>query len=115
MGVSTDAVVAYGVDLGEEIPQWVWDTFGLKDNSDEGDVDVYSLSSAAQKRGLDIIYHCSYAYPMYILAIASSERRAYRGEPEKLSLPEISDEWKKTWAQVAQAGDPTWLLFSLWG
>src|SRR5688572_2990968 len=103
MGVSTDAIIAFGFDLGEELPEslmtdadgeesfdwWNWlDIYlGLGEEED------YKVRSDARKSfPLDVITHCSYDYPMYFLAISGTENRADRGTPEDVSLSDVDAE-----------------------
>lgn len=112
MGQSTNAIIAYGVDLGEEIPKWLLE-FGPKD-AEEGD--MYELEEILEEKyGMKLEIHCSDSCPMYVLAVAESVRTAYRGSPQKLGKGlKTAPEWAKTWEPFKKAGKPTWLLFSLW-
>lgn len=128
MGISSDGILVYGYDLGDDFdtPPWYSD-----EDEDEGFAETavaYLLEKsglftetdweaegyykrkfeAENKVGVTIIYHCGYDYPMYILAPKDdhSEFRAYRGYPkyleaDHLNIPEeVRAEWdaKLEWA-----------------
>lgn len=96
MGVSNDAIIAYGLDLGEEIPE------GLQALYDQHEVDGFeelidALTGIAKEDWVtrfrardnfpvELIGHCSYDYPMYFLAIRGTQKRASRGCPEPVSI-----------------------------
>jgi hypothetical protein len=156
VSISSDGLLIYGYDLGaeeewEDLPEWFK---GLPDAPDyDGFVDAaleylmkqsglftetdweaegyWQRKHAAElEMGIDIAYHCSYEYPMYILAIKAKqgEHRAYRGSPiyieaDTLNIPPaIKDEWdaKLRWA-VDTLGiktvikEPSWILTSILG
>jgi len=54
MSISTNAILIFGVDLGDEIPPWIWLLTGVKDRrrtdpSDEGS-SLLELIEALNKR-----------------------------------------------------------------
>lgn len=138
MGQSTDAIVCYGVQLGEELPD------SLKDDPD-GFLDAMGAPPTApwceeegpQKEawreslrvrrefakslGVRIERHCSGDYPMYTLVIAASVQRAARGYPEELRDTTALDDWtRRIMEACAVIGfkpdhEPTWWLQSYWG
>lgn len=69
----------------------------------------------------DMVMHCSYDYPMYILAVRGTETTASRGYPETLddALPTVPSEkidaFKAWCAERGIDGDPKWILCSMWG
>lgn len=129
MGVSTDAIVAFGVDLGEELPEF------LEDFDDGFDDYLASISGLpqygepghswdahwafAERFPVTIIHHCSGEYPMYILAVNGTEQRASRGYPHTLEpltvTQEQIDKLRDFMAEHELEGEPAWLLFSNWG
>lgn len=121
MGTSTDAILAYGYDLGSEDdglnladpPAWLgYD----EENTDLNDLIVRRLYEALddvpaanpeyvtfdmeqtvkQRYGVELVGHCSGEYRMWILA--AWHVVAGRGHPERLDLPDIfvqrsADSW----------------------
>lgn len=132
MGVSTDAILVFGIPVGEEDehPEFMgnFDDFddyldslsGLPQYGEPG----YSSKARQEfhdKCPADLVWHCSYEYPMYILAVRGTEIRAYRGDeveitPEKLVVPETKLAEFRAW--IAERGiqdEPRWYLCSMWG
>ncbi len=112
MGQSTDAILAYGVDFGEEIPDWLRALAGV-DPADESS--QQDLETWAESHGLELITHCHYDCPMYVLAVTGTQVRAWRGSPQKITS--LVGPMCGTWAILTRAGAPApgWLLFSVWG
>jgi hypothetical protein len=136
MGVSTNALMAFGFDLGEERPESFTD-------SDEGyfEADEFLLrdfdagipewtpgvgpdywdnkSAALAKIPVDIIEHCSGEYPMYFLAVRGTECEARRGYPSVAEQREIAAaEIDAMRAFCEKHGiewqEPRWYIFSMW-
>jgi hypothetical protein len=126
MGVSTDALVMYGVALLE----------GWESADDEGnEIDKESLAEDDPRRlvdeveddlggGLALEIHCSYDCPMYVLGIEATRKRAWRGYPQTLTelgpqdgeaILEYCKKWKLPIDESVNDGKPGWLLFSMWG
>lgn len=108
MGVSTNAIMAFGFDLGEELPESFQPYIEALDEEEgsEGELEIDDLLACAygvelpefgsdedygvyeMKRlaalahcHVDIITHCSGEYPMYFLALRGTNFTAYRGTP----------------------------------
>lgn len=133
MGTSANAILAFGFDLGEELPealthidpedddadgwefdQWIVERLGLADQ----DYDV--RRSAVQAFPFDLITHCSYDYPMYFLAARGTEQVARRGYPTAVAMKEATPEQVQAMRDFcAEFGiewsEPQWQIFSLWG
>ena len=154
MSTSTDAILFFGVLLDEdqELP---WedsdDEFGgwfirnetawkpAKECYDENgehlpgvteeDVTQYWAEFRDyEPKHFEIVYHCSYEYPMFGLALKDCTLRAYRGYPKvvnfgeiisaekALALPDdrqvLDDFIKKHGLKVSEYG---WYLVSMWG
>jgi hypothetical protein len=119
MGQSTDGKIAFGFDLGDELPEKIMtlgtderndyfdeDTFwqnvaGLKypDDSLKGEIRDKALKKfwktrdeAKAKSGVEFVMHCSCEYAMYFLAVSGTEQSANRGETVPIKLTEISTE-----------------------
>jgi len=105
MGQSTNGILAFGVDLGEEIPKWLWKHAGVDETQD----DPYpELEEVLLAQGLCLVMHCSGEYPRYLLAY--NEQVAYSGHEVRkvdLTVPDDLSGWPK------KAGKPAWLLCSL--
>ncbi len=132
MGTSTDGILAYGVDLPEyegcdysDLP-WAEDgddefgdtiarLAGGRQYPEEGWLD--DKRKAAEACGLELVFHCSYDYPMYILAVRGTEHTASRGYPTEIKELPTPDATKlREWCKKYEIEcDPKWLLCSLWG
>jgi hypothetical protein len=142
MGVSSDGIIVYGFDIGEELS-----SLGIfKENTDEDmnedSFDEFILKEAGfsdwtelspknyweQKKKIletcpiELITHCSYDYPMYIVAIRGTFSRAWRGDPKELSqdffnVPEEKIIKAKEWCEKHEISwqTPRWLLASMYG
>ncbi|MDQ3170329.1 MAG: hypothetical protein M3Q55_09365 [Acidobacteriota bacterium] len=110
MGQSTNAILAYGVDLQDEIPAWLWKAFDVEDTGDG----VEPLIDALNAIGLDLQHHCSDTHTMYVLCVEASVTVAHRGSPEviTMTLNNTPEAWNETWKPVSRARRPKWLLFS---
>jgi hypothetical protein len=143
MGTSTNATVAFGFDLGEELPEaWRDDTedggFEWDDvvAAEAGLVEpnggVYTagdpawpahwdrVRKAVAKFPLTLIHHCSGDCPMYFLAVTGTEQVARRGSPTALKPLAVTNEQITALATFCKKHGiefqgPTWHLFSYWG
>lgn len=145
MGVSTDAILAYGVDLGEDMEGVPWDYWqegdgpaSLEDWVAESSGLVWqadftaeeSKAHWAKKRELvnafpvEDIYHCSDSDPMLFLAVRGSVVTANRGYPERIEVfPDIAPniigyvETLRGWGidPYCEATPAGWYLMSFWG
>ena len=118
MGQSTDAILAFGFDLGEELPDRLLEAGGsYEDEGADGfewqkvaaslaglapPAEEWSEETKAQWREhwaacraaeaahpLTIIDHCSGDYPMRFLAVNGTCQRASRGNPHAIEIPPI--------------------------
>lgn len=113
MGVSTDAILAYGIDLDEDwtdkvpwsyedgMDYWLYKRYDLNlkyETREEYEAIPEEMKKeiwARQREFLkacpvEDIYHCSLDYPMVVLAIRGTRTTASRGYPkviEKLRTP----------------------------
>lgn len=145
MGQSTNAILAFGFDLGEEIPGSLmaqdedgsllfdWQYFVNKENgivnpfsSEPTPKDVYEKYFAQQAKGLKeypvaIKEHCFGESPMYFLAVNGTISVATRGYPQMVSPnTEITDHQIKALKKFCKTHDiewqePAWYIFSYWG
>jgi len=117
MGVSTNAIIFYGIDLGE------YDEEAIYDDKKGEYIDSEFV-------GVDM--HCSCSYPMHYIYIKGSRIIASRGYPvvldEKPLMPAVGFkvyaeiEWGE-WNVLIEAfckehnlpyKEPQWLLCSMW-
>lgn len=130
MGVSTDGILVFGIECGEdeETPEFMsgFDDFdeyldslsGLPQWGEPG----HNFAANAEFRKTvpaDMVLHCSYDYPMYILAVRGTQvtaRRGYPQEIESLGVDPAKLAAFKVWAEERGiTGEPKWLLCSMWG
>jgi hypothetical protein len=130
MGVSTDAIIVYGLDIGEDL-------HGMPFYSEEKDEEGWAYDEQFEEWvkkefgdecPFEILIHCSYDYPMYIFALKETYLSASRGysqefDPQQLQ-EKLTEEKKKHFTDVIEKynikgengeTEPSWLLFSLWG
>ena len=134
MGVSTDAIICFGIECGDPDEQ---EEPAFLDGFEDFDDYLDSLSdlpqwgeeghsfeeqrAAREKCPADMVMHCSYEYPMYILTVRGTETKASRGYPAELdaAFPEVSEDkiqaFKEWAAERGIEGEPKWLLCSMWG
>lgn len=136
MGVSTDAIIAFGFDLGEERPGWLltgddWDAVVARDaglcrpetkNYDDPAWSQYwdAKKAAVAVCPVELVYHCSWEYPMYFLAVYGTKLKAYRGSPTTFKLrdpgaPTIAGMEQWCAAHGVEWRTPGWYLMSMWG
>jgi hypothetical protein len=132
MGQSTDALLVYGFDLGDE-----WSEDGLENMLDEdikakirqvegfhdleANISTY-LQANGVEHGVEIVHHCSCDYSMKLLGIEVVT--AYRGDVQHLDLPELAHRcFAENWAaNVGLAANllgipekaPGWMMVSMW-
>ena len=131
MGVSTDAILFYGIDFDESI---------MENQTDEAD-DVFSenpegwlakylgcdaedwktRSLFLEATAVELVKHCSVDFPMYALAIRGSVTRAYRGYPKQVAVESRdTGPWDELLAVACDKlgllpkARPAWLLVSMW-
>ena len=136
MGISSDAILAYGYDLGEDFytedkvegydvvyhltDKLLASFVGFTDEWTVEDTTFWKRKGEAQKLlGLEVITHCSYDYPMYFLATTSTW--ASRGSPERIESLEVNPMWDDRLATALKVLgiEPKekfgWHLFSVMG
>jgi hypothetical protein len=129
MGTSTDANIAYGIDLGADMYEMPWyDEVRVEDEDAMELFYEWNEKEYGKVSPFEIFMHCSYECPMYILGLNGSDLTANRGdavdfEPSKLQ-EEVTEEQKKLLTDMiakynikGEGGvtEPSWLLYSLWG
>ena len=141
MGQSTNAIIAFGFDLGEELPDALAEllriherdtdkvliaasNIGLPDYNEVGhDIYCAAFDKAESELKIDLIEHCSAEYPMYFLAVRGSAKTANRGFPKALDDEDLDA------SKFHEGGDamykfctkhgiewqaPQWHIFSMW-
>lgn len=122
MSQSTDAILCYGIDFGEDLP---WEDFDEESDNEDAAIEKNPLGAMAcgyvdSIEGVTLIGHCSDGCRMYILAIADSEMRAYRGDPKTVEHIDIKLDWDEKLLGLLKKHDietdakPAWLLASDW-
>lgn len=119
MGTSTNAYLAFGINLGEELPDGLLKHHRHANDDDDGsfewDAFLGSLSGIPEPEGedydalewpeywakqrafvaafpLDMQTHCSGECPMYFLCVSGTKVMAYRGDAVSVSTPEVAPE-----------------------
>lgn len=130
MGISSDGILVYGIPYDEDETPAFLEEF-------EGDFDGYldSISGlpdygqpghdfAAQRAfreacPVDVVTHCSYDYPMYIIAVRGTESRNSRGYVTEIASLDVSRErlsaFTEWCAERGITGSPKWCLVSMYG
>ena len=119
MGVSTYAILVYGIPLADDAIKPYDDT---EDNEDESSPS-YMVFMGKVIDGVHIVTHCSDEYRMHIATIAGTQQRARRGNPRAIDQASLAVD--PSWNDRLQAfiekhgletdGDPGWYLASWWG
>ena len=83
MSVSTDAILVYGFEMGED---------GEDSEFAEKFYEEYDRND-----GIEFVSHCSGEYPMWIIGISESRIRAWRGDPKMVDPAKLiyRPEWDK--------------------
>lgn len=132
MGTSTDGMLYFGIDLGDDSPGWLID-----ENDDLMEFEEFLCRRAgvdpettsweqqdeiASKCPAILQMYCSYDYPMYILGIRGYKYSASRGSvveitPESLTVKEEDIAAFKKWCDSVgiEYQEPKWHLCSMWG
>ncbi len=129
MGVSTDAVLCYGIEVvnedgenGDLSSEDIAKFFGIDEaelETTEDDV-VEFIENLLEESPFELERHCHYDYPMYILHLKGYRYRAYRGGPTKLDkdalfVAPVDNEEARAWCEPRGiAWAPDWILASDW-
>lgn len=129
MGVSTDGLLWYGVDLGndedefnEKIRRIIYGPDEEDDDYDDGNNELYGDGREWMTEhgltGVEFVTHCSNDYEMFGLAVAGTLTTARRGYPVSIdALPTPDDTNLRAALEVLglEPGRVGWLLASYWG
>jgi hypothetical protein len=130
MGVSTDAKLVFGINIGEE---WIipdpWNGMS-SDDDDYWSTELAHFIEATtdpENPEVEIEYYCSCDFPLYIIAVPGTTICAPRGyieviEPERLDDMMIQEDAYKRYTEWCEKylpepynqHDPAWLLCSMW-
>ena len=118
MSTSTNGILAYGIDLGEDVD---WEELGYDWDADKDEF-VSERLAAEGIKGVGLTRHCSRSEPMWLLTSRSVV--VHRGEvvtlnnKERLNVPALETLAIGEAARVlglATDVTPQWLLVSFWG
>jgi len=120
MGQSTDAILFYGVLVGDEgeAPWYIDENGDPPDSDQETPTDVAErLLEEAGIRRVTVGIHCSYSAPMYYLA--ATEHTAWRGSGVEIKNLDVLGLWDKRLekaCEVLGVKKPKigWFLVSFW-
>lgn len=133
MGQSTDAILVYGILLeGEDsdtpeflgdfddFEEFVEDDMGIAPYGDPTRPSYEDRASMTSTYPVALVYHCSYEYPMYILAVPGTEITANRGYAHTFDeWPDVDGERRAAFHAWAAAhgikGEGRWILCSMMG
>lgn len=128
MGVSTNGMLYFGFQIGDEDekPEWLegFDDFDdfLVAKAGLSDAPYEDRAKVIHECPADLHTFCSYDYPMHILGLRSAGYVVHRGytveiDPAKLAIDQSKIDALKAWcaANGIKWQEPKWLLCSLWG
>jgi hypothetical protein len=137
MGVSTDGILAFGIAYDEDCEFFSQDDFDLEDmlaeeaGLREPDHEDYKRQdwkdyweakrATAEGAAISHVVHCSYDYPMHILAVRRLSFSARRGYPVEIDMTlQPTDDERDALKNFCEKhglewSEPKWLLASLWG
>jgi len=107
MGVSTDAILTFGIMIDEGTD--------ISHLSDDG----YEMNNETEDACMTI--HCALEYPMYIISVPETKTVAWRGYPKGIDVDSFKVPQEKIDKLIAWCekhgitGTPQWYLCSLWG
>ena len=129
MGVSTDALLLYGIEVknedgdnGDLSKEDLAKFFGIPEEEVEMSEDsvLELIENLLEDSPLELSRHCHYDYPMCILHLKAHRHRAWRGEPVKLDkdtlfVAPVDNEEARAWCEPRGiAWAPDWILASNW-
>ena len=141
MSVSTDGLLVFGVNYGEELPEAIeeiftkyeieghyrYSSYDFNDVVDQElgiinkDMGYKEREEARKEYPVTLETYCHCEYPMYILSIPGTKYRCWRGDaievsPQDMILPQKKiDEFKKWMTDHnLPVKEPKWFLVSYW-
>ena len=118
MGQSTDAILSFGInntsDDESTIYPWANLFADIKRNEHEDEDSPPYLRTGL----IDIVQHCSCDYPMYIIAIRSTVKTAWRGQVVTVENLDVDPDELQQFIEWCRGRgieeDPKWFLVSNW-
>lgn len=133
MGVSSDGLLLFGFSVGDDDkpPDWLFDPEDEDADALEFDDFVCGISDLpadapyeARKAFIDacpaeLVLYCSYDYPMYVLTVRGTTKRAYRGDLNEVGDLTVEPERIaafKAWCETNDIPyeEPKWFLASMY-
>ncbi len=116
MGVSTDAMLMYGVPLHEDEDL----TYDEDDPSAKTSGPAYMRFMGNSEDGCEIVTHCSDEAPMYFVVIEGTLVRAWRGYPKEVETTSPKSDWDERLKRFCKKHNlshrkPGWYIASMWG
>lgn len=126
MGISTNAMLVFGFPCGEEgeSPEWMGEheefSSWLAEKLGLPEEDYKAHFEAEKACPAELVIHCSYDYPMHVLAIQGLGKTAHRGYPQDVHPDDLRispdaiavfRDWCEKYGIEYQ--DPKWTLCSL--
>ena len=130
MGTSSNGTLVFGIDMGEEWPEFLEDYEGNFDDYLEGVSGLPKWGEPGHEFQAqwayrdscpaDIVLYCSYECPMYILAVRGTETTVHRGYVEEINSLAVDEDRLiafKAWCveRGIENPEPKWLLASMYG
>lgn len=125
MGLSTDAILCYGIALDDDESWEVHDVMGVEEyDNDEFCEWLEKINEELEAVGLYIDSHCSAEYPMYYICVHETAISANRGYPQIVTMERIGiinertkEKWDKKLKEACKQynfpyKNPEWLLMS---
>lgn len=116
MSINTSAHISFGINLGEEIPNWLTKLAKNHIKYDDDDDEYFDLGDALKGSGLELIIYGCDSYLYYILALEGTEKTANLGDTCKINPLDISEKQVETWNRLVTPCckvKPAWLLYAL--
>lgn len=129
MGVSSDGILVYGIDLGEEKPAFLEEDMEFDDllmeeggqlqYGDDGH-DFKNQWAFIAAQPVELTLYCSYDYPMYILSVRGTKADVSRGYVEEIASLDVDADKRSAFiawcvAHGIESPEPKWLLASMYG
>ncbi len=99
MGVSTDAILVFGMQVKDESEDSEKIDTILEEEEGEGGISYDRLLKAEEKTGASVVWHCSGEHTMYIVGVRVMEAR--RGYPVAVDPKKLASSEKQTKSDLA--------------
>jgi hypothetical protein len=115
MGVSTDAMLMYGVPLHEDEDLTYDEDAADAPTSGPGHMNYMGHS----EDGCEIVEHCSGECPQYFVIVQGTLTRAWRGHPKEVVTREAESDWDDRLKNFCKKHNlshrkPGWYIASMW-